>query len=74
MLKLIKMCVSIVFVVVCCCGGATYFALKTFFIHVTVNIDQIDQTEFSLGKYPKSQIFQISPQSSSFFEPKSNEL
>ena len=25
------------------CGGTTYFALKTFFIHVTVNADQNEQ-------------------------------
>ena len=25
---------------VCVCGGATYFALNTFFIHVTVKTDQ----------------------------------
>ena len=42
-------------------GVATYFALKTFFIHVTVNTDQNGRNEFLLGAYPKSQILQISP-------------
>ena len=43
--------------------GATYFALKTFFIHVIVDTDQMSRcfvlTEFSLRTYPKSQIFPI---------------
>ena len=37
---------------------------RLFFIHVTVNTSQSrcsGRTEFSLGAYPKSQIFQISP-------------
>ena len=47
-------------------GGATYFAFKTFFIHVIVNTYHNEQmfgrTEFSLGAYPSYHFFfQISP-------------
>ena len=54
-------------------GGATYFALKTFFIHVTVNTDQNEQMLWPLGTYPKSQIIQISPHCY-ISKAKSNEL
>ena len=58
-----------------CVGGATYFALNTFFIHVTVITDQNDVFARRISKISNFPNFStLLYTSTSVSKPKSNEL